>query len=103
MNILNGLSHERFDMDMNQSKMLPQKWKLFSFYAERIRIMSYHKSKVINRQKNIIFTSVGFADYYVELNVPGYGLLSLLYPPLKSLDKKNKISLVAIKKKTNSD
>ena len=35
MNILNGLSHERFDMDMNQSKMLPQKWKLFSFYAER--------------------------------------------------------------------
>ena len=34
-----------YSMDMNQSKMLRQKWKLFSFYAERIRIMSYHKSK----------------------------------------------------------
>ena len=53
MNILNGLSHERFDMDMNQSKMLPQKWKLFSFYAERIRSISYQKVKlnVIDRQK----------------------------------------------------
>ena len=45
MNILNGLSHERFDMDMNQSKMLPQKWKLFSFYAEGIQSISYQKSK----------------------------------------------------------
>ena len=34
-----------YSVHMNQSKMLPQKWKLFSFYAERIRIMSYHKSK----------------------------------------------------------
>ena len=24
-----------YSMDMNQSKMLPQKWKLFSFYAVR--------------------------------------------------------------------
>ena len=38
--------------------------------------------------KNIILRSVGFADYFVEFNVPGYGLLSLLCPPLKSLDKK---------------
>ena len=61
------------------------------------------KLNVINRQKNIIFTSVGFADYYVELNVPGYGLLSLLCPPAKITWQKNKISLVAIQKKTNSD
>ena len=24
-----------YSVHMNQSKMLPQKWKLFSFYAER--------------------------------------------------------------------
>ena len=37
-----------YSVHMNQSKMLSQKWKLFSFYAERIRIMSYHKSKKIS-------------------------------------------------------
>ena len=79
-----------YSMDINQSKMLPQKWKLLSFYASAFELWVIIKVKlnVINRQKNIIFTSVGFADYYVELNVPGYGLLSLLCPPLKSLDKK---------------
>ena len=43
---------------------------------------------------------MGFADYLVELNVPGYGLLAVaVMSPAKITGQKNKISLVAIKKK----
>ena len=46
---------------------------------------------------------MGFADYLVELNVPGYGLLAVaVMSPAKITGQKNKISLVAIKT-PNSD
>ena len=43
---------------------------------------------------------MGFPDYFVELNVPGYGLLAVaVMSPAKITGQKKKISLVAIKKK----
>ena len=39
---------------------------------------------------------MGFADYFVELNVPGYGFLAVAVMSLaKITGQKNKISLVA--------
>lgn len=42
---------------------------------------------------------MGFADYFVELSVPGYGLLAVaVMSPAKITGQINKISLVALQK-----